>query len=150
MRQARGRVLAAGIAAVLVAAGCGDDDEDTTTAAAPTKQEFIEQGDAICEEGDQEIDAAGQETFSGGRPSPEEQQQFITETVVPNVQGQIDDLRALTPPEGDEEQVNQILDTAQEELDALEQDPQAGFMGEPFAQAEKLLKDYGFEVCAQG
>jgi hypothetical protein len=163
-------LLALALATGLIAAGCGDDDDDTaattsspTTTAAATgatgatgeplsKDEFITQADAICKAGDKKIDAAAQETFSGGQPSQAEQEQFVTEDVVPNIQEQIDGLRALTPPEGDEEEVSAILDSAQDAIDQTEADPGALTEGgdDPFSEANQLAEEYGLEVCGQG
>jgi hypothetical protein len=134
-------ILALGLA--LIGAGCGGDD-------APSKSEYIADADAICKQGDKEIDAAADETFSQNqRPSNAEIVSFGEETVIPNVQGQIDDLRDLTPPDGDEDTVNAIYDSAQEGLDQIEEDPAvlAGRGADPFAEANRLAKDYGLTEC---
>jgi hypothetical protein len=163
-------LLALALAAGLIAAGCGDDDDETTTSSTTTttagatgatgatgeplsKDEFITQADAICEAGDKKIDAAAQETFSGGQPSQAEQEQFVTEDVVPNIQEQVDGLRALTPPEGDEDEVSAILDSAQDAIDQIESDPGTLTEGangdDPFSEANQLAKEYGLTVCGQ-
>jgi hypothetical protein len=158
-------LLAAVLAAGLIAVGCGgDDDEDTTAAATttgatgatgaaggvpPSKSEFIRQADQICKQGDQEIDQAAQQ-LGPGRPSDEQLEQFATETLVPGIQGQIDDIRALTPPPRDEQQITEFLDSAQDALDQLEQDPSLLLResGDPFKETTQLARDYGFEDCA--
>jgi len=149
MRKAFMSAALAAIGTALVAAGCGGDDDETTTAA-PSKQEFIKQADAICAKGDKQINQEGEQVFGKQRPSKQEIEQFGTDTVVPNVQGQIDGVRALTPPQGDEEEVSAFLDSAQEALDKVKQDPSvfAQREGNPFAEAEKLAKEYGYEKCA--
>jgi hypothetical protein len=154
----------AGVTA-LVAAGCGGDDDDDTTAATtgetavaggepPSKEEFIVEADAICKQGDREINQAGRETFGEEQPSQEEQEQFVTATVLPNIQGQLDGIRALTPPEGDEDEVAAILEAAQTAVDEAEQDPsaltQAGGGSDPFAEANRLAQDYGLTNCGGG
>ena len=150
MRKSLTLLAVAAIAVGMLAAGCGGDDDETTTAA-PSKQEFIKQADAICAKGDKELDQAGRETFGKGQPSKQEIEQFATDTLVPNIQGQIDGVRALTPPEGDDEEVSAFLDAAQQGVDKVEQDPSAiGQRGgpDPFAGTSKLAKQYGFEKCA--
>jgi hypothetical protein len=160
-------LLAAVLAAGLIAAGCGGDDDEDTTAATTTeagatgatgaaggeplsKSEFVEQADRICRQGDQEIQQAAQE-LGPGRPSDQEVEQFATETVVPNIQEQIDGIRQLTPPKGDEEEVNAIVDAAQEGVDMLEADPslllQGPDAGGAFAEANRLAQQYGLEAC---
>jgi hypothetical protein len=77
----------------------------------------------------------------------------VAETVVPEIQGQIDGIRALTPPEGDEDEVAAILDAAREGVDELEQDPSAvgpGTGAGPFEEANRLAQEYGLKVCGQG
>lgn len=139
-----------GVGGALVAAGCGGDDDETTTAAL-SKQDFISQADAICAKGDKKLDQAGAQAFGKGQPSKQEIEQFASDMLVPNIQGQIDDVRALTPPQADEEQVSAFLDSAQQALDKVEQDPSliAQRGQDPFAETTKLGKEYGFEKCAR-
>jgi hypothetical protein len=173
-----GRLMAVAslvLALALIAAGCGDDDDETTTAATTTPttttagatgatgatgeplshEEFVAQADAICEAGDEEIDSQAQEFFpEGGSPGTAEEEAFVSEVLVPNIQEQIDGIRALTPPEGDEDEVAAILDAAQDAIDQLEDDPSAitgaGSGPDPFAEANQLARDYGLKVCGQG
>jgi hypothetical protein len=161
-------LVAIALAAALIAAGCGDDDETTTasvatttstgatgatgaTGEALTKAEFIKQADEICASGDKTIDEAFKDLGSG-QPSDQEAEQVITDTVVPEVQGEIDGIRALTPPEGDEDEVTAILDAAQSAVDQAKEDPslltQQG--EDPFQEANQLAKEYGLKVCGQG
>jgi len=77
----------------------------------------------------------------------------VTDSVIPNIQNQVDAVRALTPPSGDEDQVKSFLDAAQQALDKAEADPSLFFEGsqnDPFAKANKLASDYGLKVCGQG
>ena len=129
-------------------AGCGDDEESGDSGdggSAPTKAEFVKEGNAICEKGNAELDAAT--ANFGPQTPPAEVDAFVTDTLVPNVQGQIDDLRELTPPAGDENTVDEMLDTAQDNLDTVEDDPASIRSGDPFAEANQLLRDYGLTVC---
>jgi hypothetical protein len=159
-------VLALALAAALIAAGCGGDDETTTTAAAPTtttsgatgatgatgealtKDEFLKQGNAICAAGNKEINAAFN-SLGSGQPSQQEAEQTVTDTVVPSIQGQIDDISALTPPAGDEEEVSAILDAAQSALDQVKEDPSALTQqgSDPFKEANQLASEYGLTKC---
>jgi hypothetical protein len=139
-----------GVGGALVAAGCGGDDDDDTTTAALSKQDFISHADAICAKGDKQLDQAGAQAFGKDRPSKQEIEQFASGTVVPNIQGQVDEVRALPPPQGDEEQVSAFLDSAQQALDKVEQDPSLiSQRGQgPFAETTKLGKEYGFKKFA--
>lgn len=142
-------LLVAAVAAGLIAAGCGGDDDDTTTAAL-TKQEFVNQADAICKQSNKEIDKAGQQLYGQGKqPSEKKQEKFMTDTVLPDIQQQIDDVSALAPPEGDQEQVTAFIDSARAAADKAEQDP--SLMTDrgtnPFAKTNQLTKAYGLKEC---
>ena len=169
-RRARHLTLlaVAALAAGLIAAGCGRDDvggeslgkeefvaqanapskeKSVLHANAPSKEEFVAQANEICEEGNAELDAAAQESFGQGLATPEDHNAFAMETLVPNVQGQIDDISALGIPEGDEEVVNAFLDEAEGILDQLERDPES-FSGNPFEQVNQDFAAYGLTACA--
>ena len=133
--------------------GCGGgDDSSSTTTAAISKDDFVEFGNKICAEGNKTFDAAAKSAFSGGKPTEAEMTKFVDETAVPTIQGEIDGIRAIGAPEGDEDQVNAILDAAQKGVDTISADPTAFGPGnaDPFAEANKLASDYGLTECAGG
>jgi TRAP-type uncharacterized transport system substrate-binding protein len=146
--------------------GCGgDDDSSTTTIAAGvsgatgvtgaplTKEEFIKQADAICKTGNDTVDQAAEQVFGGQQPTPEQVEQVANDTVIPAIQQEHDDIAALTPPAGDEDEVQAILDALSSALDAVKADPQvlvASDNAGPFAEANQLAQDYGLKVCGQG
>jgi hypothetical protein len=160
-------LLLVSLAVALLAAGCGDDDDEPTTTetteaatgatgatgpadVSPERAALIEQADEICAEGDREIDAEADEVFgdSEQEPSQAEQEAFVEDTVVPNVQDQLDQLRELDPPEEDAEEFTSILDDAQAALDEVEADPSAISGGQdPFAEVNKRAKAFGLEDC---
>lgn len=146
------RILGMGLAAAVVAigvAGCGGDDSSTSstsTAAALTQEEFVAQGNEICAAGNKELDAAGNDVFSGNA-SQAEVEQFATDALVPNIQGQIDDIRALQPPADQADQVTAFLDQAQSILDGVEADP-SSIQGDPFAPVNKMATALGLDQCA--
>jgi len=145
-------LLALALAAGLIAAGCGDDDDETTTSSATTtagatgatgatgvatgeplsKEEFIAQGDEICSTANDEIK---------GENDPMK--------VAENIEGQIEGLRALTPPEEDADQITQILDDAQEAVDTIKETGSFQQSGQQIEQAGNALQDYGFKECGR-
>jgi hypothetical protein len=146
-------ILLAGLLATgLIAAGCGGDDDDDDGGdggEALTKEEFLAEGNAICEAGNAELEQASSELQSG--PGSPQFDAFISDTFIPNVQGQIDEIRALEPPEEDADTVNGILDDAEGVLDEIEADPATfGQGGDPFAEVNTQLNDYGLTACAAG
>ncbi len=145
-------VLLAGVVAIMAAAaGCGGGD--STTTASITKSQLIKQGDAICEAGNEEINE-GFESFPGlkeNKEPTEVQQTEITKTILlPSVQKQIDEIRALGAPSGEEEEVTEILDTVEGAVEEGEEDPTSFFEeegGGVFEEGNKMAQEYGFKVC---
>jgi hypothetical protein len=128
----------------LVALGCGGGDDNLT------KAQFIQQSDAICKKGNKQIDAAAEKIFTNGQqPSKAQLEKFSSETLIPNIQRQVDDVRALNEPSEDEDQVNAFLDSAQSELDKGKEDPLYMTSDKSFSETNKLGKQYGFKVCSQ-
>ena len=143
----------------LVAAGCGSSSSSTSTAAALTKAEFLKKGNAICNKGNQQINKVAHQTFSkkkypNGPPPKSVQTKFVTDTVIPSVQSQIDGIKALGAPAGGEAQVKAIVDAAQSALDKAKADPtvllQNNSKNDPFAKADQLTKAYGLTACGGG
>ncbi len=131
-----------------IGAGCGssDDSSDDSTSSL-TKAAWIAQADAICKAGNQQINQAAQQQFGNQEPTAAEVQQFATETALPSTQSQVDKIRALGAPSGDEDQVNKILDTVQADIDKAKA---AGDIEEStFADGNALAKQYGLKVCGQ-
>ena len=145
-----GIVVAIALGIVAFAAGCGGAGTDTsadTAEATITKADFIAQADEICRAGDEKIgEAAGMNATKQG------QEDFVKNTIVPSIQGQVDGIRALPVPAGDEEQITAILDSAQDGLSEVQQDPELlTTRGEnPLEPSSKLAKEYGLKDCGQG
>lgn len=132
---------------VLTFVACGDDEETLTT------EEFLDQGNAICEAGTAENDQAFQEAFPSGstEPTPEQIATVVADSVAPNIQAQIDDLEALNPPEDLQDDVDQMLAEAQTVLDGIIDDPEGAFTDEnPFAEVDALATEIGLTACAGG
>ncbi len=157
--------IAAVAAFALLLAGCGGDDsttssestsptttssESTETSASGPKEEFIAEADAICDQGDQEIQAALIERFGDdptAQPSKKEQEAFLSEVVAQNYRDQSEAIAELTPPEGDEEQISAILTALGEFADQVEDDPGSVLeLTEP-PEASQLAQAYGLQSC---
>ena len=152
----RGMMLAATLALVVVAAGCGSSkSKSTVTTPALTKSEFLKRGNAICKKGNQQINQVAHKVFPNrkARPSRAQVTKFATGTIIPSVQSQISGVKALGAPKGDEAKVNAIVTTAQAALDRAKKDPlvlTTSSKRDPFAKANKLAKAYGLTVCGSG
>lgn len=138
--------LAVAVAAFAVA-GCGDDSDDTDTASGDplSKEEFIAQADEICETGDAQIE---QEALELGTNADADT--LVTTVIVPGTRTQVEQIRALVPPEGDEETINEFLDTFDRGLDELENDPSILVKAKTIAEARQIATAYGFNSCNTG
>lgn len=152
-------LTAAVAAAVLVGlvAGCGGGDETTDETVTLTKAEFIKQGDAICKEGNQEINKGFEDFYEENdlpenqEPNKEQSIEIVETVILPSIQQQGEGIRDLGAPEGDEEQVDELLDSLDEAVAAGEDDPESLFKSDtdPFGDTNQLATDYGFKVCGE-
>lgn len=166
-----GALVAFGLASLGLAA-CGDDGGGVTTDSevlVPSKRDYIVQADTICSRSQDTLQneaevrlgidasdfrvtkAGGIEFKPGRRPSAATVESFGTETVVPALREQIADLRALTPPTGDHEELAAIYDSADAAIDRLDADPSLfndqGAVQRELDQARRLGRHYGFLNC---
>jgi hypothetical protein len=147
-------VLAALVALAAVVAGCGSDSETTESL---TKVEFIKRADAICEKNEGKVtsefeDYAEEKGWDENKePSKEQQEEAIVEVVGPNVQAQVDEIRELGAPEGDEETIDEMLTAVEEGVERIEEEPQllTEEAKNPLAEGSKLARDYGLEKCGE-
>jgi hypothetical protein len=133
--------------AAAVAAGCAGSDDDSTGLETSdlTKQEWIAQANQICIEGDKDIGQQAGEFFDG-KPTPAESTQFSHEVVLPSIQAQVAQIRELGAPEGDEDQVEAILDAVEEGLAKAETDSSALQEG-ALDEGTALVQAYGAKAC---
>jgi len=153
-------VLIAAVAAVaLVAAGCGGDDSTTDSTASLTKAEFLKQGNAICAAGNKTLDR-GFEQFAkenkdsnlskNKKPSEAELEEISEAVLIPGISKQVEELRGLGAPEGDEGEVDELLSNAEEALEEVEEDPSAlSEENGAFAEVNKEAREYGLTVCGE-
>jgi hypothetical protein len=133
------------IGTALVAAGCGSGDDELS------KSEFLAKGNAICKQGNKEINAAANKLFVKGQaPDKATFDKFANGTLIPSIQKQIDGISDLNPPSADEDQVNKIVDEAQAALDKVKKDPHATLNenSDPCKKANADAKAYGLKACA--
>jgi hypothetical protein len=151
VRMLVGATLAA---AGLIGAGCGGSSSSSSTSTtALTKSEFLAQGNKICAEGSKTINEAAKKEFGKGKPSASQVNQFATQTLIPNIQAQINGVKGLAAPSGDEAQVTAIVTAAQSALDKAKANPKLLTQNggqDPFAASNKLANAYGLTKCGSG
>jgi hypothetical protein len=163
-------------------AGCSDDDgeetrvstsvvfgsepststsEATTTTVDPAKQEFLDEGNAICTTMNGEIEVALEEFGPNGPESLDEFAAAVTVTT-DLLEAAVADLRALEPPPGEEATIEDLLDSV-DELVPLSRDFAEAFAAEDRVAIAELsdvlsrrtsevnadFEAYGLDVCAQ-
>jgi hypothetical protein len=155
--------LALALATVLLA-GCGGSDEngnaatDTeTTETTISKEEFIEQADAICtRSGDAQAEAQSALDTATGAEDAGSAYEGLAEVF----QGVNDEIDSLPRPEGDEALIDD-LSSKQNEAAALVRELAAAVRAQDQAEAERVATEfeqltaeigeiadsYGFEVC---
>jgi hypothetical protein len=137
-------------ALTLGACGVGGDGDGERL----TKEQYIEQGNAICAEASARIDAAAQSAFSTPRevPPDEEVVELATETVVPAIEEEVESLSELRPPEFDDERVEQTLQAGRDGVDTVRRDPTIirNSNDDGFARYRELSESYGLQDCGGG
>lgn len=146
-------VAVAALAAAAIAVGCGGDDEATADARA----DYIAQADKICAETSARVDAElkrRQQRVGTDVATGKEVVEFYEEVTIPELERMYKQIGELTPPPGEEDQIEAILDAGEEAISAGKENPKnlakpAGD-GNPFDEVNGLEQDYGFKVCGGG
>ena len=133
---------------ILVVAGCGDDD-DEPEADAPTKEEFVAEADKICADADEALADVALEQYPEGPPTGDDAVAFAEDVFIPNLQGQHDDLAALTPPAGEEDAFADLLEQLQTGIDEIAGDPGSFVETDALEDASVAASDFGFRSCGQ-
>jgi hypothetical protein len=174
------------LTAALIAAGCGDNDETAngppgagdaagetagpapseqqgtagaplyeqpgTPGGTPSKRDFIAAADGICHRAEQGIREALATALS------DDMKAFAEREVVPRRQRMVAELRGLTPPHGDEDEVAGIIASIQAVTDRIDRDPTVfeqsvrnpAAVGDIYSESRQRATDYGLKVCEAG
>ncbi len=150
--------LCAALGAVaLVAAGCGSDNSTTDSTASLTKAEFLKQGNAICAAGNKEINTEFEKFFEENgfskknQPTQADFEEGAEEIVIPSIRKQIDELKELEAPEGEEEKFETLFENAEAQLEKGEEDTSllTDENNDLFAGVNKEAKALGLGSCAE-
>jgi hypothetical protein len=140
--------------AAALAAGCGGGTSTVstqTTTRPPTKADFLISADQICHSFESQIEAAGDDLFTGKQqPKPSQVRRFGLRVAAPTLQDESDAVRSLGAPKGDEQQVDRILAASEQGVEQIRRDPEliAGGDAPPgLKEAGRLAKAYGSTEC---
>jgi len=142
-----GTVLAAVLTAALAVAGCGSSSS-SSSAPSITKAQFVAKANAICVAGNAVTTKAAMKL--GSNPSAAQILAYTKGTLIPTIQGQINAIKALGAPKGDEATVSSFLALAQADLNKLKANPSLIIKGGPTLFHDFALKAhaYGLTKCA--
>lgn len=149
----------------LAAVGCGSSSESSnsspsttespsrTNLITPAKAKFIREADVICATMDKEQTAAVKaflETHPEEKMSKSVEDAFTRTVGLRPVLAEAEELAALTPPSGDEDEVSAIIEGIKNAVAEAEKDPSSISKKAygPFAAVDKMSRDYGFKVCS--
>jgi hypothetical protein len=132
----------------LLAVGCASSSSSSSTAPL-TKAQFVAQGNEICKLGN--VKLAQAEKALGSEPGAARYTAFVTGPFRTEVQRQIDALRLLRAPAGEQRAVKRILELAQADLDRVSADPKtlATETPSPFHSFSTRAHAYGLTACAE-
>lgn len=151
--------LAAVLAMLLVAAGCGSSNSNAVTVetGSLSKAEFIEKADAICKAARSEFLAKYQQYVTAHRSEFESRQneaavlgEVLESVLGPNIEGQIEQIGKLGAPSGYAPQVEAFLKALQTRVDEAQGDPTGlTATATPFEKAEDAAKRAGMKGCSE-
>ena len=115
----------------------------STATTALTKAQFVARANAICTTGNNQIAAADAKLSKN--PTKAQITAVVKTTTAPSIQAQINGIRALGAPSGDQATVTNMLNLAQADLNKVKSNPASLATGgaSPFADFAKVAKTYG-------
>jgi hypothetical protein len=150
-------LLAALVAlAVVAVAGCGSSSSSTESTASLSKAEFLKKGNAICKEGNESINGEFEEfdkennLSETAEPPKEEQEEAVEQVLIPAINRQVEEVKALGTPEGDEGELAELISAEEGVVEEAEENPLLLFESTAKQkEANKLAIDYGLTVCGE-
>ena len=147
------RRIGAGLAALALAGTIVAGTAASAFADPLSSGEFKKQANAICAEGNQQIEAVAEQTFgnlSKGQEPTAEQLAAFAAAAIPNIEQQVEGVAALEPPKSLKAKVKKVIKSARVAVAKIKADPSllADEKHDPFAATNKQLKKIGLKECA--
>jgi len=155
----RGVIALAAVVLAVAVAGCGGGGSSSSTISTGTlsKEAFIKKADAICAKGSEELQKGFANYLRKNKksiialrhPSKADYEGLIEGVLIPNLEKEIEEIRALGAPSGDEERIEGFLTALEEGIEVAEDNPDAVKHSSEaiFGVGSRLAKEYGLEVC---
>ena len=156
----RGTIALAAVVAALAVTGCGgggSGSDSTVTTGSLSKEVFVKKADAICTKGNTRLQKGFSTYLRKNKksiialrhPSKADYEGLIGGILVPNLEQEIKEIRALGAPSGDEERIEEIFTAWEEGIEVAANDPEAVKHSSEaiFGVGSRLAKEYGLEVC---
>jgi len=139
--------------AALVVGGCGGGGDSSTATVSVSKAAFIKKVDAVCQKGTERMQKAILDFLKQHRnvqrPNKAQSEKLVGTAIVPSVETELKELKALEAPEGDGDRVDAIISALEEGLETAEDNPEAVVASSDavFGISGRLAGEYGAEVC---
>ena len=125
----------------LALAACGGGSSDK-----PTKAEYITKADAICKAGNGEINAAVAKQFGNKQPTEAQVTAFTHDVVIPRLEKESTDLKALDKPDGDDDELNAIYSSLDKAIE-MAKNTDGTIDDASFNDADAKARAYGLKTC---
>jgi hypothetical protein len=138
------------------AAGEGDEGGVSVQAGSLSKEEFVKRAGAICRLTQERargrflaFAARNRKVPSSGPKLEAKVAEFVDRVGIPTFEEQIEKIRELGAPSGDEEQVEAILAAMRGALQRGHEDPTTVIRShEDFLEPSRLANEYGLKACS--
>jgi hypothetical protein len=137
------------LALALIVGGCGGE---ATSAPAVPKATFMTKAEAACLRAYNHIKKelhAHERRREGRKATTAELNEYAETVIVPTRKRELEDLRAIGPPEGEEGLYTEILAAYEEGIRATEEDPKKALFSlfGAFVKAQELTEKLGLKTC---
>jgi len=138
--------------------GCGGGDEAAETSDTLSKAAFVKQANAICKKTKDEVTTGTVSEVRKLAKNPEAREdlefKIVSSVLVPSLEHQVQQLKALGTPPGDAGQIEKMLKLVEGAVAEAKTEPETYVSGddyrwgsEHFGKAHKLALEYGIENC---
>lgn len=132
----------------------GEEESGEESSGKPlSKKAMIKEGDAVCGKipagYNEKREALEKELKKKGKKPTKSEENL--KAAVPPIYVAIEGFEKLTPPQGDEAEIEAIVKALESAAKGLEEKPESELSGpkSPFNEFQELTKRYGFEFCSQ-